>query len=235
MNTRHTPDALAIRLDESPVRRRFVGHPFFRNVDAGKTTRHGASILVGQWWHPLHYFPTFLARCVAVLPDIESKSAITRILNQEAGGGNARQAHEVIYIYTMEGAGFAREQITGAAPFEETAALVKGYERLSRDPLSALGSIFATEVTDLLMVSSIGKAVAHATGVRELEWVDIHVQQEPDHVEEANHSLMGGFDDAAVSRVVESADEMWRLWTGFFDRLQRDIAAPAQPLAAAAA
>ena len=75
------------RLAESPVYLKFRDHPFFAAVDSADLTREQVAILIEQWWHPLHYFPTFLARCVAVLPDIASKSAITRILNQEAGGG----------------------------------------------------------------------------------------------------------------------------------------------------
>jgi len=214
---------LGARLDENPLRKRFVTHPFFCELADKRLSKRQAAIIVGQWWHALHYFPTFLARCVAVLPSIESKSAIARILNQEAGGGNARQAHEVIYIHTMEGAGFSREQIADSPPFQETAALVAGYEGAGMHVNSALGFIFATEVTDLLMVSSIGKVISQATGVQELEWVDIHVSQEPDHVEEANHSLMGGFSMADESLIIESAEEMWSLWIGFFDRLYYEI------------
>ncbi|HSR68627.1 MAG TPA: iron-containing redox enzyme family protein [Acidobacteriota bacterium] len=225
MESKHNSHTLTNRLEENSVRRRFVGHDFFRRVAEAPLAVDKAAVIVGQWWHPLHYFPTFLARCIAVLPDIESKSAISRILAQEAGGGNVGRAHEVVYIHTMERAGFSRRQITGQAPFRETAALVEGYRRGSRDRCSALGSIFATEVTDLLMVSAIGKAVAGATGVTDLEWVEIHVEQEPDHVEEANHTMMHDFSAAEEGLVLESAEEMWRLWEGFFNRLGKEISA----------
>jgi pyrroloquinoline quinone (PQQ) biosynthesis protein C len=207
------------QLAESPVYQKFRDHPFFAAVDTADLKTEQAAVLIEQWWHPLHYFPTFLARCVSVLPDIASKSAITRILNQEAGGGMVSRAHEVIYADSMEKAGFDRAKVVGTAPFPETAALVEGYRKASEGRESSLGFIFATETTDLLMVSSIGKVIARTTGVTDNEWVAIHVEQEPDHVEEANHVLLADFTPEQQQAVLDSADEMWQLWTSFFDRL----------------
>src|SRR4051812_42429666 len=174
------------RLAGSSVHRKFQNHPFFSAVETADLTKEQAAVLIEQWWHPLHYFPTFLARCVAVLPDIASKSAITRILNQETGGGEVSRAHEVIYVDSMEKCGFGRDRVTATTPYPETVALVEGYRKATEARASALGFIFATETTDLLMVSSIGKAIERTTGITDNEWVTIHVEQEPDHVEEAN-------------------------------------------------
>jgi len=207
------------RLAESPVYQKFRDHPFFAAVDSVDLTKEQAAILIEQWWHPLHYFPTFLARCVAVLPDIASKSAITRILNQEVGGGVVSQAHEVIYVDSMSKSGFDRDRVTGTTPYPPTAALVDGYRRATDGRETALGFIFATETTDLLMVSSIGKAIERTTGVTDNEWVSIHVAQEPDHVEEANHALLADFSAEQENAVMDAANEMWQLWTAFFDRL----------------
>lgn len=209
------------RLAASPVYQKFRDHPFFAAVDKAEFSKEQAAILIEQWWHPLHYFPTFLARCVAVLPDIAAKSAIAKILNQEAGGGHVNLAHEVIYVESMDKCGFDRDRVTGTAPYPETAALVAGYERASQKPEDALGFIFATENTDLLMVSSIGKAIERTTGVTDNHWVAIHVEQEPDHVEEADHALMADFTPEQAEAVLTAADEMWQLWTAFFDRLAK--------------
>ncbi len=217
------------RLATSPVFTEFCNHRFFDSVDSIDLSKEQASVLIDQWWHPLHYFPTFLARSIAVLPDIASQSAISRILNQEAGGGNVGRAHEVIYLDSMARCGFDPEQIRTAEPYPETAALVEGY-RVSTDTReTALGSIFATETTDLLMVSSIGKAVARATEVEDNEWVAIHLRQEPDHVEQAKNALTSEFSEQQEETVLKAADEMWRLWTAFFDRLaiESDVRAPA--------
>jgi pyrroloquinoline quinone (PQQ) biosynthesis protein C len=219
------------RLAESPVYLSFRDHRFFHAVDRLDLTKEQAAVLIEQWWHPLHYFPTFLARCVAVLPDIVAKSAITSILNQEVGGGNASQAHEVIYLDSMHRCGFDPGRIRSAAPYQETAALVEGYRMATSTRESALGFIFATENTDLIMVSSIGKAIERTTGIADNEWVAIHVAQEPDHVEEANHALLADFTPEQERAVLEAADEMWQLWTAFFDRLalEADVRATASP------
>jgi pyrroloquinoline quinone (PQQ) biosynthesis protein C len=215
------------RLTESPVYKQFRDHRFFHAVDSLDLTREQAAILIEQWWHPLHYFPEFLARCVAVLPDIESKSAIARILDQETGEGAAARAHEVVYLHSMRRCGFDPGRISGSAPYRETAALVEGYRNATQTRESALGFIFATETTDLLMVSSIGKAIERTTGIVDNEWVAIHVSQEPDHVAEANHALLAGFTPDEEQEVLAASDEMWRLWTAFFDRLalETDVAA----------
>lgn len=210
------------RLAASPVYQTFRDHPFFAAVGTADLTKEQAALLIEQWWHPLHYFPTFLARCVAVLPDIAAKSAIARILNQEAGGGRVDMAHEVIYADSMVTCGFDRDRVTGTAPYPETAALVEGYRTASETAEDALGFIFATENTDLLMVSSIGTAIERTTGVSDNHWVAIHVEQEPDHVEEADNALTADLSAGQQDAVAAAADEMWRLWTAFFDRLAQE-------------
>jgi pyrroloquinoline quinone (PQQ) biosynthesis protein C len=223
MSTNHLTDQLI----ENPLRKKLVNHEFFRRVNIAPLGRSQVAVFIGQWWHPLHYFPAFLSRSISVLPAIESKCAIAKILSQETGQGDPKRAHEVVYVDTMERAGFTKEQATGAAPFPETAALVAGYERASLSQFTALGFVFATEVADLVMVSGIGNAVRRVSRVKDLEWVDIHVQQEPDHVEEAEHALLRGFDASDEAAVTRSAEEMWRLWIAFFDRLDREIFAHA--------
>jgi pyrroloquinoline quinone (PQQ) biosynthesis protein C len=207
------------RLANSPVHRKFREHPFFAAVSTAKLSTEQAATLIEQWWHPLHYFPTFLARCVAVLPDIAAKSAITQILNQETGCGVAARAHEVIYVESMGKCGFDRDRVIGTRPYPETAALVEGYRAASERRESALGFIFATETTDLLMVSSIGTAIERTTGIADNEWVTIHVEQEPGHVEEAHHALLSGFSAEEEDAVLRAANQMWQLWAAFFDRL----------------
>lgn len=222
MTTQFHRAALIERLEASQAREEFVSAPFFDALTTGHLTRDQVSIFLGQWWHPLHYFPTFLARCVSVLPDIESKSAVTRILNQETGNGRAARAHEIIYIDSMELAGFDKVVVTGSEPFEESADLVASYEKASAERCSALGFIYATEVTDLLMVSSIGTAVERSTGMTENKWVAIHIAQEPDHVAGAGKTMLEGFSGEEENRIAEAADEMWQLWNRFFRRLARE-------------
>lgn len=225
--------SLADRLHQNQLRRQLVEHPFFQLVKTAPATPEQVAIFIGQWWHPLHYFPTFLARCVAVMPSIEAKTAVTKILSQETGEGDPRRAHEVIYIDSMKAAGFSRAQVAESPAFAETAALVTGYERASGGLYGAMGFVFATEVADLAMVSGIGTAVQRVSGVKDIEWVKIHLQQEPDHVEQAEHAVLSSFRPDEEDLVMDRAEEMWRLWIGFFDRLESEVFATASPSRAA--
>ncbi|HVR96175.1 MAG TPA: iron-containing redox enzyme family protein [Thermoanaerobaculia bacterium] len=209
------------RLEQNPLRKELIHHPFFKEVRSSELTRDKVGIFLGQWWHPLHYFPNFLSRTISQVPVLEMKTAICKILNQELGEGNPERAHERVYVTTMEDAGFDRAVVAEAPPFEETRRLVQRYEEASGDRLSALGFVYGTEVADLAMVAGIGNAVRRVSGMQDLPWVDIHIQQEPDHVDQANEALEAGFSNEEVDQIVASAEEMWVLWTAFFNRLRK--------------
>jgi pyrroloquinoline quinone (PQQ) biosynthesis protein C len=223
------------RLEENPLRKELIHHPFFREVKTSPLTREQVGIFLGQWWHPLHYFPNFLSRTIDVVPALEMKTAVCKILNQELGEGDPARAHERIYVTTMEQAGFDRAAVAEAAPFEETRRLVERYRDASSDRLSALGFVYGTEVADLAMVAGIGNAVRRVSGLKDLPWVDIHIQQEPDHVEQASEALEAGLSEQEAVAVEVSAEEMWRLWIAFFDRLRSVMFADEKVPAAAGA
>ncbi len=209
------------RLEENPLRKKLIHHPFFKEVRTSDLTREQVSVFLGQWWHPLHYFPSFLSRTIDQVPVLEMKTAICKILYQELGEGDPARAHERLYISTMEAAGFDRAAVSEAPPFAETRRLVQRYEEASAERLSALGFVYGTEVADLAMVAGMGYAVRRVSGLQDLPWVDIHIQQEPDHVEQATEALEVAFTPEEVESIVASAEEMWSLWTAFFDRLRQ--------------
>lgn len=217
------------KLEENPLRKELIHHPFFKEVKTVPLTREQVGTFLGQWWHPLHYFPNFLSRTIDQVPVLEMKTAICKILNQELGEGDPARAHERIYVTTMESAGFDRATVSEASPFPETRLLVQRYHEASAERLSALGFVYGTEVADLAMVSGIGNAVRRVSGLKDLPWVDIHVQQEPDHVEQANEALEAGFTAKEVDQIVDSAEEMWTLWIAFFDRLRQVMFPEAAP------
>jgi pyrroloquinoline quinone (PQQ) biosynthesis protein C len=225
------------RLEQNPLRKGLVHHPFFKEVRTSDLDREKVGVFLGQWWHPLHYFPQFLSRTIDQVPMLEMKTAISKILYQELGEGSPAQAHERIYVSTMTDAGFDAATVSEAAPFEETRRLVERYKEASAEKLSALGFVYGTEVADLAMVAGIGNAVRRVSGVQELPWVDIHILQEPDHVEQVNEAIEPDFSAQEVDRIVTSAEEMWSLWIAFFDRLRKVMFAteelPAEPAVAA--
>jgi hypothetical protein len=64
--------------------------------ECGTLSREQVVIILGQWFHPLHYFPTFLSRLISVSPEIETQTFVSRILWEELGEGDPRRAHEKV-------------------------------------------------------------------------------------------------------------------------------------------
>jgi pyrroloquinoline quinone (PQQ) biosynthesis protein C len=224
------------KLEDNPLRKELIHHPFFKEVKtAAGLDREKVGAFLGQWWHPLHYFPHFLARTIDLLPMLGMKTAISKILYQELGEGDPGRAHERLYVSTMQAAGFDEPTVARAAPLPETARLVDGYRDSTKDRLSALGFAYGTEVADLAMVSGIGNAVRRVCGLQDLPWVDIHVLQEPDHVAQVNEAIEPGFTSDDEQAIVAAAEEMWRLWIAFFDRLRQVMFGAEVPAEAVAA
>jgi Iron-containing redox enzyme len=191
--------------------------------ECGMLSKEQIVIILGQWFHPLHYFPTFLSRLISVSAEIETQTFISRILWEELGEGDPRRAHEKVYIETISDSGFAKEQVAGAPPFNATRRLLEGYEQASMNYLSGLGFLYGTEVVDLPMVATIGELMRRCTGKKNLPWVNIHVSQEPGHVDSANETLKPAFTEEQQREIVKQAEQMWTLWIDFFRNIRSEI------------
>ena len=191
--------------------------------ECGTLSAEQVVIILGQWFHPLHYFPTFLSRLISVSPRIETQTYVSRILWEELGEGEPRRAHEEVYIETISDGGFAKERVAGAPPLNATRKLVEGYEQASTNCLSGLGFLYGTEVVDLPMVATIGELMRRCTGKKDLPWVNIHVSQEPGHVDSANATLKPAFTGEEQRQIVKHAEQMWTLWIDFFNDIRNEI------------
>src|SRR5579872_7189415 len=60
-----------------------------------------------------------------------------------------------------------------------------------------------------------------------LEWVNIHVEQEPGHVDEAGSALMPNYTVEEEATIGQNSERMWKLWIVFFDRLEKEVFAGA--------
>ena len=203
-----------------------VNHRFFSRVRTSRDLdKEQVARFLGQWWHPLHYFPTFLSRLISHLRDLETKTAVSKILWEELGEGDPERAHERIYVNTMTSVGFAVEAVSAAAPLPATRRLVERYADAAGDCWSGLGFLYGTEVADLAMVSGIGVSVRRVTGEKQLPWVTIHAHQEPGHIESAQDALSLELSELEMRKIHDGAREMWTLWIAFFDALDEAAAA----------
>lgn len=197
-----------------------VNHRFFSRVrNSGDLDRPQVARFLGQWWHPLHFFPTFLSRLVSNLRDLEMKTAVSKILWEELGEGDAARAHERIYVDTMTSVGFTAESVHAQTPLPATERLVQRYGEAAADCWSGLGFLYGTEVADLAMVSGIGVSVRRVTGEKQLPWVTIHAHQEPGHITSAEDAMPVELSELETRKIHDGAREMWSLWIAFFDTL----------------
>jgi len=207
-------------LKSHPVRNELYHHSIF-TLDA--IDKASVATLLGQYWAPLHYFPTFLARLTAATPELAVKTAVSTILFEELGEGSVDKAHEQIYIDSLTALGFRRAELCDAAPFAETRELVAVYADTAEDTFAALGSLYATESTDLAIVSGIGKLIRAATGTTDpIAWIDIHVAQEPNHVAQTDLTVLDLSADQEAA-VLAHAERMWRAWIAFFSAVEKRV------------
>lgn len=133
------------------------------------------------------------------------------------------RAHEKVYIETILDGEFEQRQVDQATPYAATVDLVAGYAEAAEHGLTGLGYLHGTEVVDLPMVSAVGELMRRCTGKRNLAWVNIHVLQEPNHVESSRQALEPEWDEAEQWQIIHSAEELWRLWINFFKSIQKEI------------
>ena len=73
------------------------------------------------------------------------------------------------------------------------------------------------------MVATIGELMRRCTGKKDLPWVNIHVSQEPGHVDSANATLKPAFTGEEQREIVHEAEQMWTLWIDFFKDIRHEI------------
>ena len=211
------------KAEGNAVRNNLYHHSYFNLADSGTFSMEAAAELLGQYWHPLHYFPNFLASLIAQSPDLEFKTCIADILNEELGEGKVERAHEKFYIHSMTSVGFDERTLTDSPPTDITKRLVDCYRRGTRNFLAGLGGLYATESTDHRIVSSIGSLVFAATGTNQpLGWINIHTAQEPNHVDLTGQA-MATLDPAKHNIAMKYAEEMWQCWIDFFAELEQRV------------
>jgi pyrroloquinoline quinone (PQQ) biosynthesis protein C len=206
-----------------PGRGQLFDHRFLAAAKTATLDRAQVATILGQWWYPLHYFPEFLSRSIAVATDLRVRTSLADILNEELGEGTVERAHERIYVDTMTRVGFQEHEIVDSPALPETRRLVEGYRAATESMPSALGFVYGTEVADLVMVSTIGRTVHQVTGVSDLEWVNIHVRQEPNHVSCVDDTLEIDMSEEQQRDVVRYAEMMWTLWADFFSGVERAV------------
>lgn len=196
-------------------------HSMLQRMNREAFGREEIRIILSQRYHPLHYFPTFLSRHIALAPTLAAKTHVSKIVWQELGERDPERSHERIYIQTMSAIGFSPAEFVNTPMLAATRALVSEYEDKSgANYATSLGYLRATEHADLAMGSAIGHAVRSFSGATSLPWVDIHVRQEPDHTDSVA-SVQSKDTSAELGEAVSrGAERMHSLWIDFFSDIE---------------
>lgn len=208
-------------LEINDLRKQLVNHQFFQNVKKDPLTKKKVEFFLSQYYYPINYFTYFLSKLISILPTIEMQTFVSKILWQELGEGNPDNAHLTLFISTMKNIGFVKDSIVNAKSLTETDQLVNGYKDSTNDYLTGLGFLYGTEVIDITIVQGLGEAVSKVTGEKNLPWVEIHIKQEPDHVDSSERTLKYSFTEKEKKIVIQSAEKMWRLWINFFTAIDK--------------
>lgn len=203
---------------------RLIAHPFLKRMRQSKLSKTQAEIVLGQWYHPLHYFPNFLSGLIGLTPSIEGKTAISKILFQELGEGQPENAHERMFIQSMTDVGITKSRLVDAPMLPATRQLMESFYHFgTASNATALGCVFATEAADVAMVAAIGLTVRKMTGVSELPWVDIHVTQESEHIASVESLLLVDLCGQEIDVMIQTADTMFDGWCAFFDDIEKAV------------
>ncbi|MFZ6182399.1 TenA family transcriptional regulator [Nannocystis pusilla] len=207
--------------DGDAARQTLLKHRMFAVLRGPRLSRDALKFVVGQYWHPIEYFTEFLALSLANVRELALRSRMSSILYQELGQGDPEQAHQSLYLLAAQRAGISADEVCGAEPLPETRRLLDGFRGAARSPARAVGYLYATEIVDLELVRTLGKALAGASGGQESEWLKIHARQEREHVAVARDAVASlAVGPHAVDKCAIAA---WRRWHGFYDGIERVI------------
>jgi len=208
---------------ELETKKRFQQHPLFKYGATGPLTSEQLKIVFSQYLQPLHYFPDFLSHLIALLPSIDQKTYISRILYQELGEGDPSNAHEVAYFKCLEDLNLAKTKILEHELYIETSDLMNMYKSASTDLEKSLGVLFATEVADLAIITGLYQLIKRNFGKELPLWVRLHIQQEPDHVKSSMETLCVRSPHTSQQKVLEFAEECSQKWYNFFDSILKNV------------
>lgn len=216
-------DGVSTILHNHKRRKELITHPTLKILKTEPLAPQKVEFIASQWYLPVENFTGYLGGLIQSVPPshLELQTFAAKILWQESGEGNPENSHANLFLKTLELAGFNPEVIQSQLPERETLELVQKYNQSNRNFLDSLGVLYGTEVADLSMVEAIGTAIRKCPSSiqTELPWVDIHLKQEPDHVDQVNQSVGIKLESSEQKKVISGAEELWGFWIKFFDMI----------------
>jgi len=196
---------------------------FFRLGRDSTWSRGQIAVFAPDYLFWVRSFPSILAGLVANVRDEESRLFLTEILYSELGSGTPETMHFKLFQDFLLSLGVGEEDIKSAPRYEETTSLVGGMRTLysHRDVLIALGAQYALEKQAFPMIEQLyaGFKRCSAGGAPRFEYFDLHLVEEPKHLECMRRCVLRHLCTVEdKSRVAQGANECLDLIGGFWRR-----------------
>ena len=136
--------ALEARMREAIAERSLLRHPFYQAWSAGTLEVEGLRDYARQYYHFESAFPRFLSAIHARTESPEVRQLLlSNLWDEEYGERN----HPALWLEFAEALGVPRDEVEGAEPHPQTAALIEHYAEVSANaPVAeALATLFAYE------------------------------------------------------------------------------------------
>ena len=136
--------ALETRMREAIVERSLLQHPFYQAWTAGTLEVERLQDYARQYYHFERAFPRFLS---AIHARTESPAVRQLLLDNLWDEEHGERNHPALWLEFAAALGVSRDEVEGAQPHPETAALIEHYAAVaSKAPVAeALATLFAYE------------------------------------------------------------------------------------------
>lgn len=200
-----------------------LNHPFLNLISNEGIEKNKFSYFIGQWYHLIEFFCPFLSRTISENKSTDIQTFLSKILYQELGSGKPKNSHLKLFIDTFIDAGLEPSVVNGEDErLEQTIAWVEGHRLAAKNENRGLGFVYGTEMLDLGMVKAVGIGATKATGISKLNWVAVHLKEEPDHTSCVNLSV-DKLDRESQLEVISGVLDVWALWRDFFTGVSKYI------------
>lgn len=139
-----TTEEFLVRLDEIVSERHMLQHPFYIMWNEGKLSLEMLREYAKEYYHQVHYFPTYVSATHANCDDMEIRQMLLENLVEEEHGPNN---HPELWLRFAGALGVDRTEIASRRFLPHTRASVSILKELARrdNPAEGLAALYAYE------------------------------------------------------------------------------------------
>jgi pyrroloquinoline quinone (PQQ) biosynthesis protein C len=217
-----------LRIDETIRRSKAWDNPLFQEFRSPQLRWPGwpiARVVGPEYFYVTRTFPKILSILVARVDSEQLRAYLVRILYEELGSGDLKNAHFQLFRSVLEKAGADHIEGKRRQRKRETLALVDGLTKIYRDrELSvALGAQYALEFQAENMLSQLYEGFSKVIRDRRLEFFEVHWTQEVGHIQTMRECLTEAALDEDEAAILEGATECVELFGNFWAAFEPEL------------